>query len=80
MLQLPFVNEDDKSDIRTQLRLMNGWEWNLIVLFVLGLVVCVLVVMEFVKVRRPRRTIYATISKNSPEILAAGGEEMTWYY
>jgi len=74
------VNEDDKSDIRTQLGLMNGWEWNLIVLFVLGLVVCVLVVMEFMKVRRPHRTIYATISKNNPEALAAGGEETTWYY
>ena len=72
VLQLQFVNEGDKSDVRMHLNLMNGWKWNLIVLFLLELVTCGLVVMKFMKVRKPRQIVYAKVSLNSP-IRDAGG-------
>jgi hypothetical protein len=47
------------------LNLMYGWEWNLIVLFFLELVTCVLVVVKFTKVRKLRQIVYAKVSPNS---------------
>lgn len=64
VLQLRFVNEGDKSDIRMHVSLMNGWKWNLVVMFLLELITCVLVVVKFMKVRKPRRIVYAKVSEH----------------
>lgn len=63
MLQLPFVNEGDKGDLRMHVNLMNGWKWNLIVMLLLGFVACVLVVGKLVKVRKPQRIVYAKVTE-----------------
>lgn len=55
VLELPFVHEGDKSDIRHHLRIMEGWRWNLIPLFLLELAIVPLVVLEFMKTRREDR-------------------------
>jgi len=52
MLKLQFVDEAQKGDIRTHVRLMEGWRWNLIVLFLLGLSVMGVAVMGWVERRR----------------------------
>jgi hypothetical protein len=52
VLQLPFVNEGDKSNIRYYLRISYGWRWNLIPLFLLGLAVIPFAFMELKKSRR----------------------------
>jgi uncharacterized protein YpmS len=43
---------------------MNGWKWNLIVMFLLEFVTCVLVVVKFMKVRKPPRMVYAKVSEH----------------
>ncbi|EHY59106.1 hypothetical protein HRR83_001623 [Exophiala dermatitidis] len=56
VLALPLAHESDRRDIRNHLRLMRGWRWNLIPLFVLGVVVVALAVWEVVRGRvRGRR-------------------------
>jgi hypothetical protein len=35
VLSLPFLNEDQKNDARKHWRLMEGWKWNLIPLFLI---------------------------------------------
>ena len=54
VLQLPFVNESDKSGLRNHVRIMEGWKWNLIPLLVIELGVLSLVYVEFVKVIKYR--------------------------
>ena len=52
MLTLGFVNAQEKGDIRTHVRLMEGWRWNLIPLFLLGGAVMVLAVLGWVEKRK----------------------------
>ncbi|KAF2666223.1 hypothetical protein BT63DRAFT_428002 [Microthyrium microscopicum] len=51
---LVFVNKSDHDNVSTHLALMNGWKWNLIVLFLLELAATVMIVMEYRKVRKSR--------------------------
>ncbi|KIW32064.1 uncharacterized protein PV07_03638 [Cladophialophora immunda] len=55
VLALPLAHASDRRDIRNNLRLMRGWRWNLIPLFILGVVVAVLAVWELVSGRRWRQ-------------------------
>jgi len=52
VLDLPLAHESDRSKIRDMLRLMRGWRWNLIPLFIIGIVVASLAVFELVGGRR----------------------------
>jgi predicted exporter len=56
VLKLPLAHDSDRRKIKQMLRLMRGWRWNLIPLFILGLVVAVLAVLELVRGRRSRRS------------------------
>ncbi|KAL2432249.1 hypothetical protein ABEF95_004122 [Exophiala dermatitidis] len=51
VLALPLAHHSDRRDIRNHLRLMRGWRWNLIPLFVLGVVVVALAGWEVVRGR-----------------------------
>ncbi|KIW95303.1 uncharacterized protein Z519_03887 [Cladophialophora bantiana CBS 173.52] len=55
VLALPLAHASDRRDIRNHLRLMRGWRWNLIPLFILGVVVAVLAVWELVGGRKWRQ-------------------------
>ncbi|KAK4202530.1 hypothetical protein QBC40DRAFT_195801, partial [Triangularia verruculosa] len=48
VLGLPFEEEEDADPIRERLRVMRGWRWNTIPLFLLGLLLAGLVVREVV--------------------------------
>lgn len=50
--QLPLALHSDRRKIRQQLRLMRGWRWNLIPLFVLGLITACAAVYEWLSLRR----------------------------
>lgn len=52
VLKLAFVDEGQKGDIRTHVRLMEGWRWNLIPLLLLGLSVMGIAVMGWMERRR----------------------------
>jgi hypothetical protein len=52
VLKLPLAHQSDRNTIRYHLDLMEGWRWNLIPLFVLGLVVALLALMELIRGRR----------------------------
>jgi len=52
VLDLPLAHDSDRSKIRNNLRLMRGWRWNLIPLFILGVGVSALAVWELVAGRR----------------------------
>ncbi|OCT51750.1 hypothetical protein CLCR_09023 [Cladophialophora carrionii] len=55
VLALPLAHDSDRSKISNNLRLMRGWRWNLIPLFILGLVVASLAVWELMSSRRWRQ-------------------------
>jgi hypothetical protein len=54
VLDLPLAHASDRRKIRQQLRLMRGWRWNLIPLFILGFFTAGLAVWEWLKLRRAR--------------------------
>jgi len=55
LLALPLVRESDASYLRHWLRIMDGWKWNLIPMFLIGLVVAALSVEECLRQRRSAR-------------------------
>lgn len=55
VLALPLAHDSDRRDIRNNLRLMRAWRWNLIPLFILGLVVSSLALKELFAGRRWRQ-------------------------
>ena len=50
--QVPLTLDSDRRKINQQLRLMRGWRWNLIPLFLLGLAVACAAVYEWLSLRR----------------------------
>ncbi|KAK3680716.1 hypothetical protein B0T22DRAFT_531475 [Podospora appendiculata] len=54
VLDLPLVNGDDRDVIARNVRLMRGWRFNIIPLFVLGFVLMDLVVLEVLQLRKSR--------------------------
>ena len=46
VLALDLVSASDRTDIRRHLMVMRGWRWNLIPLFLLGLLLCVVAVLD----------------------------------
>ncbi|KAK4228469.1 hypothetical protein QBC38DRAFT_361708 [Podospora fimiseda] len=59
VLDLPLVDPygRDRNGIEKNLRLMRGWRWNTIPLFLLGLTLSGLVLMEVVRSRRVRKQV-----------------------
>lgn len=55
VLDLPLALPSDRRKIRQELRIMRGWRWNLIPLFILGLIVATLAVLQLVGGQRWRR-------------------------
>ena len=49
---LPLVHESDHRKLSQQLRLMQGWRWNLIPLFIIGIVVACTAVWEWLRLRK----------------------------
>ena len=52
VLDLLLMNEEDRRVISGNLSYMETWRWTLIALFILGLVLMVLVVLELLRIRR----------------------------
>ena len=52
--QVPLTYDSDRHKINQQLRIMRGWKWNLIPLFVLGLITTCTAVWEWLQLRRSR--------------------------
>ena len=46
VLQLPLAHSNDVDTIQQHLRIMRGWRWNLIPMFILGLGVCLIAMAE----------------------------------
>ena len=55
VLKLSFVDPSEKNSIRTNVHLMEGWRWNLIPLFLLGVAVCALAFLNLIKERSGSR-------------------------
>ncbi|EME47702.1 hypothetical protein DOTSEDRAFT_123023, partial [Dothistroma septosporum NZE10] len=51
VLQLPLARSDDADTIHRRLRVIRGWRWNLIPMFIIGLAVCLIAVAEAWKTR-----------------------------
>ncbi|KAK3387201.1 hypothetical protein B0H63DRAFT_152617 [Podospora didyma] len=58
MLALPLVYEADRNAINYNLRLMRGWRYNIIPLFLLGFVLIDLVILEILRVRKSKGGMY----------------------
>ncbi|EXJ90446.1 hypothetical protein A1O1_03548 [Capronia coronata CBS 617.96] len=56
VLALPLAHDSDRRDIRNNLRLMRGWRWNLIPLFIFGVGIAGLAVWELFRGRKWMRT------------------------
>lgn len=52
VLKLDLVHNSNRSDIELHLRVMRGWRWNLIPMFIIGLGVSVVAFAEYMLVRR----------------------------
>jgi hypothetical protein len=50
--QVPLTFDNERSRIKRELRLMRGWRWNLIPLFVLGLLAASAAVYEWMSLRK----------------------------
>lgn len=69
MLNLDLADESQRSNVALNLRLMRGWQYNLIAMFVIQLAVTVLAVLEFLERRktRPSSAKYSGVARNSGE-------------
>ena len=56
LLALPITSDEDASYLEHWLRVMEGWKWNLIPMFLIGLCVASLSVMDCLRERRLSRT------------------------
>lgn len=50
--QVPLTFEGDRADMQAKIRIMRGWRWNLIPLFILGLITACAAVYEWLMLRR----------------------------
>ena len=55
VLNLPLSHESDRRKIKQEVRIMRGWQWNLVPLLILGVVVCGVAVWEWLGARRRGR-------------------------
>ena len=63
VLQLSLVNQSDRDDIESHLRIIRGWKWNLIPMFILGLAVCGVATAHFMRRRKAN-------TRNEPQFSA----------
>jgi len=52
VLELALASEGDRSNIESHLKVMRGWRWNLIPMFLIGVAVCGAAFAEFFQIRR----------------------------
>lgn len=69
LLSLPLYSTSDRRDIASHFYIARGWRWNLIPLFLLGIVVCATAVTEAIEERKKghRRTRVADKVENEYE-------------
>jgi hypothetical protein len=54
VLLLPLASDDDVDSINHYVRIMRGWKWNLIPMFILGFILMDLVVLDILRQRKSR--------------------------
>ena len=52
LLALPLAHDSDRRTLKYHLRLISGWRWNLIPLFIIGAAVALLALWELIRARR----------------------------
>ncbi len=52
LLALPLAHDSDRGTLKYHLRLISGWRWNLIPLFIIGAAVALLALWELIRARR----------------------------
>jgi hypothetical protein len=69
VLKLDLANESQRNDIASHLRIMQGWQYNLIPMFLIQLTTTVLAFLEFLERRksRPSTAQYGSVKRNSAE-------------
>ncbi|KAL7935570.1 hypothetical protein V8C35DRAFT_297698 [Trichoderma chlorosporum] len=69
VLKLDLANESQRNDIANHLRVMRGWQYNLIPLFLVQLTTTVLAYLEFLERRkmRPSAGNYGSVNRSSGE-------------
>lgn len=69
MLKLDLANDSQRNDIATHLRIMRGWQYNLIPLFLIQLTTTVLAGLEFLERRKARPSVgdYGSVERSSGE-------------
>lgn len=69
MLDLDLANQSQRNDIAAHLRIMRGWQYNLIPMFLLQLTTTVLAFLEFFERRRtgPSHVAYGAVERSSGE-------------
>ncbi|KAM0264923.1 hypothetical protein ACHAQJ_000439 [Trichoderma viride] len=66
MLELDLANESQRNDIASHLRVMRGWQYNLIPLFLIQLTTTILAGLDFLE-RRKSTVQYGSVERNSGE-------------
>jgi hypothetical protein len=74
LLALPITSDNDADYLRHWLRVMDGWKWNLIPMFLLGLLVASLSVRACLQDRRSPRAPSSPTSPTSPMAFAHKAE------
>jgi hypothetical protein len=59
VLELGITNDNDRHGLESQLRLANGWKWNLIFMFLLQIAVTPLIMLEVMGARKGKNVNYA---------------------
>ncbi|PTB38290.1 uncharacterized protein TrAFT101_011609 [Trichoderma asperellum] len=69
VLKLDLANESQRNDIASHLRIMRGWQYNLIPMFLIQLTTTVLAFLEFLERRRsgPSHVAYGAVERSSAE-------------
>ncbi|KAF1984768.1 hypothetical protein K402DRAFT_447506 [Aulographum hederae CBS 113979] len=79
VLELQFQDPNEKGDIRNHIRLMEGWRWNLIPLFLLGGAIAVLAVWMAIKERKgAARQVYKETRQTDHFNDATAGVRVSW--
>lgn len=74
LAQLQFASDADRADVVSHWRVMQGWRWNLIPMFVIQLAVTVLIFVEaFARRRRARADDAQRLS--AKEAVRQGGRQ-----
>ncbi|RFU81366.1 hypothetical protein TARUN_815 [Trichoderma arundinaceum] len=69
MLELDLADDSQRNDIAAHLRIMRGWQYNLIPLFLVQLTTTILAILEYLEIRkaRPSTADYGSVERHSGE-------------